>query len=225
MVYLDLDELDSAFRGRWLWSARRPTLAWFRRADYLGPVDLPLDEAVRRRVEEQTGVRPSGPIRVLTHLRYFGFLFNPATFYLCFDEDESLEAVVLEITNTPWGERHSYVMSCVGSGTQRACFAKEFHVSPFMPMDQSYDLTLSLDDHRLVVHMRNLEGDECVFDATLALERREWSAATLARSLLRFPVMTLSVIVSIYWQAFRLWTKRAAFHPHPRQLETHGAEQ
>ena len=85
MAYLDLQELDTVFTGNPLWSTRRPALAWFRRADYLGDPSVPLDQAVRDLVEQKTGVRPIGPVRVLSHLRYFGYSFNPVSFYYCFD--------------------------------------------------------------------------------------------------------------------------------------------
>ena len=108
MMYLDLAELDHVFDRRWLWSARRPALAWFRRSDYLGSASVPLDEAVRSEAERLTGRRPSGPIRVLTHLRYFGYVQNPVTFYYCFAPDgDVVETILSEITNTPWGERHT----------------------------------------------------------------------------------------------------------------------
>ena len=112
MLYLDLAELPEVLDGRLLWSARRPSLAWFRRADYLGDTARPLDHEVRDLVEQRTGARPVGPIRLLTHLRYFGYVMNPVSFYYCFDAaGERVETVVAEITNTPWKERHSYVIS------------------------------------------------------------------------------------------------------------------
>ncbi len=111
MMYVDLTELDEVFRGRWLWSSRRPAPAWLRRADYLGDPRVSLERAVRDRVQQQTGERPDGPIRMLTHLRYFGYAFNPVTFYYCFDAaDRHVVATVAEITNTPWNERYSYVL-------------------------------------------------------------------------------------------------------------------
>src|SRR6185369_12012749 len=111
MSYLDLAELPGLFRKRWLWSAHRPALAWFRRKDFLGPSDVPLDVAVRDLVQQRTGVRPDGPIRLLTHLRYFGYSFNPVSFYYCFSAATgALTAIVADITNTPWGERHQYVL-------------------------------------------------------------------------------------------------------------------
>lgn len=220
MAYLDLAELDTVFRGRWLWSTRRPALAWFRRADYLGDPKIPLDEAVRERVARETGRRPDGPIRMLTHLRYFGVLFNPVTFYYCFDVTGTrVETIVAEITNTPWNERHAYVLADSrneGQGTlRRHRFGKRFHVSPFMEMGLDYDWRFGAPGERLGVHMGNFKHERKIFDATLTLERRAISGASLAGALAAFPMMTAQVVVAIYWQALRLWFKRIPFHTHP----------
>jgi DUF1365 family protein len=222
MVSLDLAELDEVFRGRWLWSARRPALAWFRRKDHLGDPAVPLDVAVRDLVEERTGRRPDGPIRILTHLRYFGYVQNPVSFHFCFDRaGRRVETVVAEITNTPWGERHCYVLPRAESRGRgpvlRFVFPKDFHVSPFMGMDQVHDWRFFVGDDRLLVHMENFEGGKKVLDATLRLRRREITGPALARTLLRHPFMTLSVVAAIYFQAFRLWRKRMPFHPHPKK--------
>jgi DUF1365 family protein len=83
MAYLDLAELEQVFARRWFWSIDRANLASFRRSDHLGDPALPLADAVRELVAERTGVRPRGPIRLLTHLRYFGYCFNPVSFYYC----------------------------------------------------------------------------------------------------------------------------------------------
>jgi DUF1365 family protein len=220
MVWLDLAELDRVFRGRWLWSTRRPALAWLRRADYLGDARVPLDQAVRDLVERETGVRPAGPIRLLTHLRYFGHCFNPVSFYYCYDPTgRHVETIVAEITNTPWHERYAYVLpakSAEAPGKQlRFRFGKRFHVSPFMPMDVDYDWRFTSPTERLTVHMINVRGGEALFDATLMLERREISGTSLAGALARFPFMTLGILGAIYWQALRLWAKRFTFHVHP----------
>jgi len=219
MVYVDLAELHEVFRGRWLWSASRPAIAWLRRRDYLGDRAVPLDTAVRDRVAAETGVRPEGPIRMLTHLRYFGIGFNPVTFYYCFDRaDRRVESIVAEITNTPWNERHAYVLPDVGPARPlRYRIAKQFHVSPFMPMDLSYDWRFSQPSARLSVHMEDLQDDRKIFDATLTLQRREISSAALAHALIAFPFMTARVVGAIYWQALRLWLKRIPFHSHPER--------
>ena len=70
MMYLDLGELEEVFRGRWFWSVERRNLAAFQRRDHLGDPAVPLDSALRDLVQERTGRRPSGPVRLLTHLRF-----------------------------------------------------------------------------------------------------------------------------------------------------------
>jgi uncharacterized protein len=218
MVYLDLEELPDLFRGVPFWSSRRPALAWFKRGDYLGSADTPLDESVRDLVASRLQRRPAGPIRLLTHLRYFGYCFNPVSFYYCFDAaGERVETIVAEITNTPWGERHQYVLDVreIRGQMNRFQFDKRFHVSPFMPMNMQYDWRFNDPASRLLVHMENFRDGEAVFDATLVLKRQAMSAGSLLWALVSYPLLTLKVVAAIHWQALRLWLKRTPFHPHP----------
>jgi len=223
MVYLDLDELPELFDGHWLWSARRPALAWFRRADHLGDPRTPLAQEVRELVCARTGSLPAGPVRLLTHLRYLGHCFNPVSFYFCFHEGgERLAAVVAEVTNTPWGERHAYVLAGEhardhGSAEVLAGrAAKALHVSPLMGMEHDYRWRVSVPGERLSAHVASHSRDgACVFDATLALRRRALGARELALRLARRPAPTVGVLAAIYAHALRLRLRGASYHPHP----------
>ena len=220
MMYLDLAELDRVFAKRWFWSTTRPALARFKRENHLGPADESLDESVRRLVEAESGVRPSGPIRLLTNLSYYGYCFNPVSFYYCFDADgRNVEATVCEVTNTPWGETQMYVLPRAGSNcrgeTQTFEDDKKMHVSPFMPMDMKYQWCFTRPGEKLSVYMVNSRDGDRVFDASLVLERKEITGASLAGVLFRFPFMTLKVMAAIHWQALKLWLKRCPVHIHP----------
>jgi DUF1365 family protein len=220
MTLLDLAELDEVFRGRWFWSAHRPALAWFRREDHLGDPAVPLDTTVRDLVEAETGRRPAGPIRLLTNLRFFGYVINPISVYYCFDEaDQQLDTVVLEVHNTPWGEIHPYVLGAPEPDARGAAlayhFTKAMHVSPFMDMDMEYRCRITPPGKQIVLHLENWQDGNCLFDATMTLARREMDGNALAAALFRHPFMTWKVAAGIYFQALRLWLKGTPFFPHP----------
>jgi uncharacterized protein len=217
LLFLDLGELPEALDASRLWSARRRAPGRFRRADYLGDPARPLDEEVRRVVLERTGARPSGPIRVLTHARTFGHCFNPVSFYYCYDPaGRRVETVVAEVTNTPWGERHAYVLRRDGDGpVLEERLDKAFHVSPFMGMDHRYHWRVVEPGEQLVVHIDAVRAGRRAFDATLTLRRRELDRRTLRRLLLRYPAATLVAGARIYAHALRLRLKGAPCFPHP----------
>ncbi len=236
LAYLDLDELDGLLGGRL--TASRPGLVRFRRADYLGDPATALTEAVRREVERATGELPAGPIRLLTQLRTLGHCFNPVSFYYCFTAHEQLEAVVAEVTSTPWGERHAYVLrrtavepapaaSPTTAGTTLAgttpaartlagSFQKELHVSPFMGMEQRYLWRVAVPGATLSVHIESREHARRAFDATLALRRKPLSSGGLASVTARYPAATLRVLALIYGHALALKLKGVPVHPRPR---------
>jgi hypothetical protein len=220
LMYLDLDELPRLLDRYPLFSARRPAPARFRRADFMGDPERPLAECARDAVEAQTGARPAGPVRMLANLRTLGHVFNPVCFYYCFDAaGEQVEAVVADVNNIPWGERHPYVLA--RDGRQGTVLAQELdkalHVSPLMAMDQTYAFRASEPGERLSVQIesRPKDGAGKAFDATLSMRRRELNRPLLTRMLLRYPAMSLQVVAKIYAQTLRLKLKGAPYFPHP----------
>lgn len=211
MAYVDLDELPSLLGGRLV--RRSPGTVRFRRSDYHGPAEVPLDQAVRDTVERHTGSRPAGPIRVLTNLRSFGHCFNPVSFYYCFDAaGQQIDAVLAEVTNTPWGERHAYV---VPEGLGR--FEKAMHVSPFMGMDHTYTCNAARPGRHLSVSLENRRVGEKLFEASLVLERRELNPSSIRRVNLRYPLATVRVLALIYAHALGLRLSGVRPFPHPER--------
>jgi hypothetical protein len=219
-TYLDLDELPELFDDSRLWSARARALVAWRRDDHLGDPERPLAEEIRALVAARTGKPCDGPVRLLTNLRYFGHCFNPVSFYYCFEPGgERVTAIVAEVTNTPWGERHAYVLEPqpdrAAGVVLHGRFAKEFHVSPFMGMDHTYSWRMTEPGERLIVHIESEHQDQLAFDATLTLRRRELTPAQMRRLLLRHPAISLRTLRQIYTNGLRLKAKGARYFPNP----------
>lgn len=220
MAYLDLAEIEEIFSRRPLWSASGTAPIRLRREDYPGPPEQDLAEAIRDLVAKSTNERPAGPIRLLTQLRYLGYGFNPASFFYCFDDDGiSLRTVVVQVTSTPWGERHAYVVPPESRRTSRNSLSNELdkrlHVSPFMPMDLRHAFRFSTPGQLLSASIVDREHGEVIFSAGLTMKRRELTAAAHAELFLRHPFPGLRTIGAIYFQALRLYLKGARYHPHP----------
>lgn len=240
--YVDLAELPELFDGTRLWSSRRGAPLWFRAADYmhaLGPDGTPLDHpvdtpeqlhaAVLARMQAKLGRVPTAPrVRILTQIRSFGFVFNPVSFYFVFEaasegQPERLAAILVEITNTPWGERFCYAFDAkdtLAGETLEFRFPKEFHVSPFFDIDHDYHWRFRLpndQDESLEVHMTNERGGIPVFHSGMRLTAQPVTASHLRRAALSFPFMTLRVHPAIYLHAAILWIRRTPFFTHPKK--------
>jgi uncharacterized protein len=219
MPLFDLDELPELLDSIPLWSARRPAPARFHSEDYLGGGSPGLSQRARQLVRERIGRQPTGPVRVLANPRYLGVGFNPVCFFFLHSADgRSIEAVIAEVTNTPWGERIAYVLDgrdgAPGS-TITGTFEKEMHVSPFQPMNQRYEISVTRPGGRLGVAIRSFETDREVFAASMALRRVELTRGRMLRMLLGYPPMTIATLARIYWNAALLKARGAPYHPHP----------
>ena len=204
-----------------------PVLLQCSKAEILRDDTLRMAERLRAfgasvEVEAETGSRPMGPVRLLTNLSFFGYCFNPVSFYYCFAEDgETVEAIVNEVTNTPWGERTTYVLPASAGErqgkTMRFGDTKKMHVSPFMPMDIEYDWCFAEPAERLSVFMANARDGKRFFDASIVMDREKISGRTLARVLVAYPFITLKIVAAIHWEALRLWFKRCPLYAHPEK--------
>ncbi len=232
LFMLDLDELDSVFAGRWLWSTSRLAFARFKESAHL--VGFKGAGSLRARVREvlvHHGIpAPDGPIRLLTQLRYLGFAMNPVSFYYCFDPSGiKITAIVAEVNNTPWGEQHVYVIPATDRSLHSSArvtsvsskrIEKTFHVSPFMSMDLTYRMAFSFPDEILGVKIENhldepVGGIRKILDVSMQMKRKPLTARNLNLMLLKYPLLSFRVVAGIYWQAFRLYLKKTPFYSHP----------
>jgi hypothetical protein len=217
MAFLDIDRLPelmrvSRFSGydKWNWTS-------YCERDHFGDPKIALRERMKIDAERNGVELPDGPIFLLTHLRYFGYVFNPVSFYYCYDRAGNLQTMLAEVNST-FGETHNYWLDASNrrpaTAAQRYTTPKRMHVSPFMDMSMQYDWIFTKPGERLVAHMNTVSDGKPFFDATLRLERREWSRRELRRTLAAFPLMTLRVIGAIHWEALKLWVKGVPVFPH-----------
>ena len=220
MLCVDLNELQQIFNPYWFWSSKSWNLACFRRKDHLGDPKISLDTSARDLVEQKTGSRPIGPISLITHFCYFGYRINPVSFYFCFDKNKKkIDSIIAEINNTPWGEQHCYVFKCAPNSENKLdkfAFDKAFHISPFISMDSKYIWSLTEPSNNFSVEMETWENHKKILQVNFNTVRTKISHASLRRVLIQYPLITFKVLWGIYFQAFRLWLKKAPFYSHPK---------
>ena len=231
MLALDLREWPSITHISRLFSLERFNWLSLYRRDYFRPETDNLLQAVSDQVQQATGWRPDGAVQLITHPRYFGYVFNPVSFYFCYhagdrpDHGAVPRVIMAQITNTPWKDRHVYCLETTGAEptsagwrTERFDFSKRFHVSPFNPMDQHYQWTFSFRGPELRIHMGVKQDERKHFDATLVVRRTPLDRKELHRSLRQFPLEALKVVGGIYWHALKLKLKGVPFFTHPNKL-------
>lgn len=220
MLCVDVDAVRNR-RSRWLSSASRFAPLALRARDYprgSGPAGKAAGGSVRERLSgilTAAGHEPAERVFLLTQPRSWGWLFNPVSFYFCYRGGQ-LSSVVAEITNTPWDQVHHYVLQpAAASQDMEFVFPKRFHVSPFVPMGVEYRWRFRLAQDAIEVAMHLSRGGREVFFAGLYLKTAPLAERGLRRGALRYPLQSAATLARIYWQALRLWLRRAPFYPHP----------
>ena len=219
MAYLDVDALPDSLDDLPGWSGRRTAPVHFRARDFLTGQDQPLGPGVRALVESRLGRSPKGPIFLLAHLRTFGWIFNPLAVYYCWDEDgRALDAIVLEVTNTPWKERQWYVFD---ARTQsEATTPKSMFVSPFLPMALDYRVSWTTPGSDLGVSIAVTRDGRPLLRAEMALRRSTLDRRAAVRLLARHPMAPLRGSAAIYRKALKLWMDHAPLYRHSSKTAT-----
>jgi hypothetical protein len=218
LACMDIDRLPELMDVSPLSSYNRANVLSYQERDHFGDSS----QTLRKRIATDAGCQgvepPKGPIFLLTHLRTFGYNFNPVSFFYCYNNAGKLDRVLAEVNNT-FAETHNYWLTPQlekpAGDSKRYQFDKKFHVSPFLAMAQRYDWTFTEPGDELTVECMNYDGDQLAFDSTLKLQRREWTAQEMHRAIARFPFLTARVIAAIHWQALRLMMKRVPVVHHP----------
>ena len=214
MPFIDVDETAHLRGLAPMWRAERRAPMSFRRSDFRGDPTTPLATTIRDLVQEREGFRPAGPVKLLALHRTWGWLFNPIALYYCFATDATtLQAVVADVTNTPWGESHAYVIDTRSSLDDLTEQPKSLHVSPFLPMDLNYQFHLSVPGPQCEFSVTVVRGSHVAFRATLSLEQRAFTRRTIVWVLVRHAFLTHRVSLGIYLRAARLYLRRATYFP------------
>jgi uncharacterized protein len=213
--WIDLDEVPQIFKySPFIGSGKWPSIIKFNRRKYMGSHKEDLRKVVKDKIETELGFRPEGKVFILTTLQYLGFCFNPVSFYFAYDNDNNLQAMAAEINNTPWNQRHTYCFDL--RSKKNHTFEKDFHISPFMPMDIEYKWHLGRPGKTLAIHMQNFQKSELLFDVTMKLKRNPYSIWEMLKCSLLYPFLPFKIITGIYYHAFRLWLKKVPFYSHPK---------
>ena len=210
MAFLDIDRIPELMSISPFSAYNRWNLASFHESDHFGDPSISLRERLRANAAVAAVNLPRGPIYLLTNLRYFGYNFNPVSFFYCCDESGQVETILAEVNSTFGETRNYWLHPAIQHRTATALqyrLPKTMHVSPFMKMELDYTFLFTPPGEDLVAHMQTLDEGKCFFDATLSLRRDSWSSRSLHSALARYPFMTAKVIGAIHWQALRLYLK------------------
>ncbi|WP_371195827.1 DUF1365 domain-containing protein [Glaciecola sp. SC05] len=212
LFWLKLSEISAVNKRVKGFSDRsiRRSIVNFTRADYLGDPQQNLESAVLEKMSELNGKPLFGEVFMLGQVRTFGLYFSPVNFFYLRDSANNFSHVLAEVSNTPWNNRHHYL---VDLAEQKDC-AKAFHVSPFNPIDMVYHWRIAQPNEELKLQLICSKQSKH-FEASMDLKRIPLNSVSLRKTLLSIPSMTIKTVAGIYWQALKLFLKRVPIYTHP----------
>lgn len=223
LLAIDLDELPHLSKiGPWFKSNKFAPLS-LKASDYLSHQAQLSKQHVWEKIQSLGAKQEPARVMFIGQLRCFGLYFSPINLYYCFDENDALLSMLAEVSNTPWNERHYYLIPVnqqdEKNSSQKMISEKAFHVSPFMDLNMQYQWLIKKPAEQLKLHIQNnhLTSGEKLFDANLTMQRMDFTNQNLRRCLADIPMMTLKTLWGIYWQAMKLFIKGVPYVAHAKK--------
>lgn len=211
MLYLDLEEISALNKRLKLFGTRGSTLYSFNEADYLPGYEEPSLERRIRNFAALHNITGIEKIKVLTNVRTVGYVFNPVTFFFCFDREGQNKACIVEVGNT-FKEKKLYAIKAEGTARLLDRQKKQFYVSPFTELDQDFVFDIEVPGQSFKITINTLQAEEPIVMAGFRGKKQELTDKSLLAMTLRYPLAPLRVIALIHLHALILWLKRTPYH-------------
>lgn len=221
-LVLPLSKLTKDIENKYFKFNRFGLLSFYNRDHGYRNNDNP--EKWARDILNENGItKADGEVILITMPRVLGYVFNPVSFWYCFDKEKILRAVICEVNNT-FGETHSYICALEDQReiTQNDILTgkKVFHVSPFLEREGSYKFRFALQQDKMGswINFYDAKNRKKLL-TSLNGNFTDLSKTAVLKAFWGYPLVTLKAIGLIHWQAVKLFLKKAEYVPKPVQLK------